>query len=540
MSFGKKRKRKDFMSEWLDGPRVPDPSKLSKFTVDHDKWDAEDESRLREEMVEYAAEAERLCDVVETGNGLWTDAYFALSKVQPKPKPEGDIRPSYLINKTVMEEAMELKEYEELRSLGTVGDDVAAAMGVITMRPDLETLYDKMKAEQELAKQMEEQMQELFDAEQEAADLDGMMSALTDPNATDEEKKEATNYQEQQAKLNEQIQKLREELGKQGQELQEALDAKRPSIRTSMKQAMDKAGDEAGALQNSCDTWGLEPGALQRLPHKERMDLAKRLNNPRLRKIAELFGPMKRLMFTEQRRRVNHAIEEVYDIELGNNLDRVLPQEFAKLSHPLRKYEFYKDFSERRLPQYKMRGEEKVGKGPIIFCEDGSGSMSGDRELWAKAVGLCLLHLARQQKRAFKVIHFGSSHEIWQADFSKPEDFSVDKIIDFAEFFYGGGTDFMRPLSIALDHIRDEFDSTGAAKSDIVFATDGACGVQDAWLAEFIKEKERMAFTVWGVSIGGHYADEPLKTICSGKVIAVKDLHGGEDIRGVFGGIGGA
>lgn len=537
MSFGRRKKRKGFLEEWMGGPRVPDPSKLSRYTVDHDKWDAEDESRLREEMVEYASEAERLCDVVETGNGLWTDAYFSLVKVDPHQIPDGDIRPSYLINKTVMDEAMHLKEYDELRSLGTVGDDVASAMGVITMRPDLETLFDKLKTEQEMAKQLEEQMQNLHGMEGEAADLDKMMQGLSEP-SSEEERQEAINYQEQAAQLNKQIEELRKAIQEDGKQLEESLEKKRPQVRSAMKQAMEKATDEANGINSSADTWGLEPGALQRLPHKERMELARRLNNPRLRKIAELFGPMKRLMFTEQRRRVNHAIEEVYDIELGNNLDRVLPQEFAKLSHPLRKFEFYKDFAERKLPQYKMRGQEKVGKGPIIFCEDGSGSMHGDRELWAKAVGLCLLHLARQEKRRFRVIHFGSSREIWEADFSKPEDFTVDKIIDFAEFFFGGGTDFMRPLSIALDHLREEFDTTGSVKSDIVFATDGACGVQDAWLQEFMKEKERLAFTVWGVTIGGHPGDEPLNTIAEGKVIAVKDLHGGEDIRGMFGGIG--
>jgi uncharacterized protein with von Willebrand factor type A (vWA) domain len=539
MAFGKKRKRKGFLDEWLDGPRVPDPSKLSRFTVDHDKWDKEDEERLREEMVEYAAEADRLCDVVETGNGLWSDTYFSLVKVEPEQLPEGEIRPSHLINRTVMDEAMHLKEFEELRSLGTVGDDVAAAMGVITMRPDLETLYDKLKTEQEKAKQLEEQMQELYGAESESDDIEGKLQELEDQDG-DLESKEATDYQARQKELNKQIEELRKSIREGGQELKDAIEKKRPAIRGAMKQAMGNAAGEAGAAQASADAWGLEPGALQRLPHKERMELAKRLNNPRLKKIAELFGPMKRLMFTEQRRRVNHAIEEVYDLELGNMLERVLPQEFAKLSHPLRKYEFYKDYAEHRLPQYKMRGQEKVGKGPIIFCEDGSGSMAGDRELWAKAVGLCLLHLARQQKRRFRVIHFGSAHEIWQADFAKPEDFTVEKIIDFAEFFYGGGTDFMRPLSVALDHLREEHELTGSVKSDVVFATDGACGVQDSWLEDFKKEQERLAFTVWGVTIGGHPGDEPLKTICDGKVIGVKDLHGGEDIRGVFGGIGNA
>lgn len=531
------RKRKPFLDEWLKSGKAPDPNKLSRNTVDMDKWDKQDIARLRDEMPEFAAEADRFCDMVETGNAQWDDMFASLNKVEPKMLPGGKIRPSYLVNKAVQEEAMELKEFDELRSLGTVGDDVASAMGVMSMRPDLETLHDKLAKEHEKAKEIEKQLKELEQQEERSRTLEEMMTDLaSDPSRQGE----ARNWQQEQEALNKQMEALRKQIREETEGLQKDLSKKGPMIRQQVKQGIKGAIEEAQGMSEAGDAWGLEPGSLQRLPAKERLALAQRFNNPRLRKIAELFGPMKRLMFTEQRRKVNHAPDEVYDIGLGNDLAHVLPQEFAKLRHPLRKFEFYKDFMEHRLPEYKMRGTEKVGRGPIIFCEDGSGSMSGERELWSKAVGLCLMNLSRSQKRGFRAIHFGSVREIWEKAFLTPEDYTTDNILEFAELFFGGGTDFVTPLSRALDHLRQEFAEFGSVKSDIVFVTDGACGVPEQWLKDFKAEQARLNFTVWGVSIGGFYADEPLNTICDGKVFKITDLHGGEDMRTVFNGIGGS
>ena len=538
MADWRKRNKRGFLEEFLKSGNAPDPSKLSRHAIQHDKYDVEDLERLREQMTEYAAEADRLCDTVETGNALWDDTTWALLKVDPKREDPGEMQPQYLINHTIEQEAMELKEYDELRSLGTVGDEVAAAMGAMAMRPDLETLHDRLQVEQEKAKELQKQMQQLHDEQEAIRQIDEMIDDLDLDDPEDAQK--AKDWNKQRALMNKQMEALKNKTLQQAQDFQKAMKAATPQVRQTMKKALGKAVKEAEDMAAQGDAWGLEPGTLQRMPAKERMELAAKLNNPRLKKIAELFGPMKRLMFTEQRRKVNHARDEVFDIGKGNDLARVLPVQYAKLKNRLLKLDFYREYIEGNLLQYEMRGEEKVGKGGIIYCDDSSGSMMGEPEMWAKAVGLCLLNLARAQKRSFRAITFGSAHQIAEFDFSKPEDYNADKIIDMAEFSYMGGTDFMTPLSRALDHLKAEFDANGFVKGDIVFATDGACGVNDQWMKEFKAEQERMGFTVWGIMIGGGYSDEPLATICDKRVLTIKDLKGGEDIRDIFGGIGGA
>jgi uncharacterized protein with von Willebrand factor type A (vWA) domain len=108
-------------------------------------------------------------------------------------------------------------------------------------------------------------------------------------------------------------------------------------------------------------------------------------------------------------------------------------------------------------------------------------------------------------------------------------------IIDYAEFFFGGGTDFMAPLSRALQLLQEEEKEKGFVEGDIVFATDGMCYVRDDWLEKFKAEQERLQFTVWGILIGGHSRkSEPLWTICDGKVFTIQDLLTGEEIREMF------
>lgn len=521
------------LRQWLghQGKRPIPPSRLSKNTVDSDKWDRKNLQRMQEEMKEFEATTDKLAEHADTGDKLMDDTYFSMLKVDPKLVDRGKIRPSHIVNRKVMEEAMDLKEYEDLRNY-SVGDEVAAAMACCAIEPDLETLLDKLDKEREKGSQIDEWGEQLGGVGDEARSIEDMMKDL-DPDSP-ENQQQAKDWQERLNELEAQAEELRQKMAQGIEELDEALERKTPGIRQAMKDAMNKAGDEAEGMAQLGDGWGLEPGALQKMPAAERFELAKRFSNPRLKKIADLIGPMKRLMFTEQTRKTIHGRDEIYDITIGNDLGKTLPVEFAQLRNPLQRRDFYRKYIEGKLLQYETRGYEKVGKGGIIFCEDGSGSMSGEPEMWAKAVGISLLNLAKAQKREFYGIHFGSPGQVRVFDFTKPEHFTLEKVLEFAETFFGGGTDFVTPLTVALERLEMEYEARKEIKGDIVFVTDGCCGVPPAWLDEFQEKQKRLQFNVWGVIIGGTPRDEPLATICNHRVLTLKDLTGGDDIRGIF------
>jgi uncharacterized protein with von Willebrand factor type A (vWA) domain len=98
-------------------------------------------------------------------------------------------------------------------------------------------------------------------------------------------------------------------------------------------------------------------------------------------------------------------------------------------------------------------------------------------------------------------------------------------------------TDFITPLSKALDILEEEYTTKGEVKADIIFASDGECGVPETFLKKFKEEQEKMAFRVYGIAIDVHPDTEPLKTICDGRVLTIKDLLSGNDIREIFRGI---
>lgn len=530
---------KDFMRDFLGGSksRKFNPNKMSRFAVDNDKYDREDVQRLLKEMPDFDSFREKLADskAGDLAYDVWQDLYLSLWKVDPSYLPDGKIRPTHLVNKVVMEEAEKLPDHKELRRW-TMGDDVGTALACNTLEPDMEALYDRLEEETKKAQQLMQQLQQLSQMQEQEQDLDQMIKDWTEQGG-DENDPSQQERKEAQQNLQDMIDQMEGEASAAAQELRDMLNQKRPMIKDAMKGAMQKATDDAETMQSMAESWGLEPGSLHRLPAEQRMELARRMNNPKFKKMAELFGPMKRLAFTEQRRKINYAHEEIYDIELGDNIARMLPAEKAKLADPMRKMLFLKDFVQKNVPQYKMRGYEKVAKGGIVYCHDGSGSMSGQNEMWAKAVGLCLLHIAKKQKRPFYAIQFGSPGQIRVDDFRDSQNITPEKVIDFAEFFFGGGTDFMSPLNHAVAILNEEFESEGRTKSDIVFATDGMCGIRDDWFEEFKKAQKKIGFKVWGINIGGSRTDEPMAKICDGTVASISSISNGENVREIFGGI---
>jgi len=463
----------------------------------------------------------------DTGVSLFKDDFFSLFKAVPKLEDQRNMRVSHIINHSVMGEAMETVEYDKLHRY-SVADGISSALSAISMEPKLEEILDRLKTEQATAEKLERQMKQYSSLEDALEGLEGSPP----PQA-----------------LIEQMEKLQEEMLKNADSIDQGLEFNAPSNAISMKQGMAEALETADISDSAAQAWGLGAGGLKRLPPEERLRLAEKLNSEKFRRIAKLFGPMKRLAFAEQSRKSYHAMDEIFDVEQGNDIKRTLATQLASLTHPALRVDFLRKFVDRRILQYKLRGVERVAKGGIIFCSDNSMSMAGDREVWAKATGLCLLRISTQQKREFYGIHFGGTAEIKEYDFrqcgfgdsmtikyqGRDETVSyIDGVIDYAETFFAGGTCFMTPLSQALEILKEQYAKGGNVNGDIVFCTDGMCGVPDSWLEMFKMEQSRLGFRVWGISIGADPKSEPLNTICDGRVFTISDLAGGEDLKEIF------
>jgi uncharacterized protein with von Willebrand factor type A (vWA) domain len=277
------------------------------------------------------------------------------------------------------------------------------------------------------------------------------------------------------------------------------------AIRKAARDACQAAADEADKTNEMIGAFGYgnENGRPQYAsPTLKREVAAKLATNDTLQRIAELAGRMRRIAAEKQKEKTRHGVDELADIMIGDDLARLVPSELCKLAHPLMKKDFQKRYLEKQLVQYRLRGKEKKGRGPIIICIDESGSMQGDKDVWAKAVAMALLQVAQVQRRAFAIVHFDS--KVTRTDKWKHGKVDPTELMDSMQYFTGGGTNYMNPLNEAVQIIEADSQKEGFEfkDADIVFVTDGDCTITDDFLRLFNEAKARANFKVISVLIG--------------------------------------
>jgi uncharacterized protein with von Willebrand factor type A (vWA) domain len=100
----------------------------------------------------------------------------------------------------------------------------------------------------------------------------------------------------------------------------------------------------------------------------------------------------------------------------------------------------------------------------------------------------------------------------------------TEKVMDLAEYFPGGGTDFQKPLDAALECLK----KSKYKKGDVVFITDGECQVTPQWAETFREEKEKLGFSLFSILIDvGPNSLGTLKEF-SDRITTIKQLTGDE------------
>lgn len=253
-------------------------------------------------------------------------------------------------------------------------------------------------------------------------------------------------------------------------------------------------------------------GAGESLAAQARLELGERLlGAEKVARLARLVGAFRQVALGVRRRRFERCSAELHSLERSGELSRILPSELVGMRHPLMRREFRRRLVESQLMTYAVESEDRAGRGPMIVLLDGSGSMHGPRELWAKAVSLALLELCRRQRRAFHAIVFSAGREATRrfqltgerearSLGAPPVDYA--RLIDFAEYFPRGGTRFEHPIEQAV-HILDT--ESRFRRGDVVLVTDGEAVLPPAWCAWFEAERSRLGFKLHAVlvDVGG-------------------------------------
>jgi uncharacterized protein with von Willebrand factor type A (vWA) domain len=268
-------------------------------------------------------------------------------------------------------------------------------------------------------------------------------------------------------------------------------------------------------------------GAGGRQSAGQSIDLGRRLaDNKKLRRLAQLVGRMREAALAVRRRVIDRADEEIYEVGLSSGLEslaRLVPHELLALSHPLLRQDLRRRLLDGGLLTYALRGNDSRGRGPLVVCLDTSSSMAGEKEVWAKAVALTFLEIARRQRRRCHVICFSSGPaELKEFDLNPraPYEVAIERTFDLAEYFPGGGTDFMLPLDAALERLK----ARAMKRGDIVLITDGECQVEAAWQERFLRAKKNMNFSLYSILIDVGSAQSETVAAIADRISLVRDL----------------
>jgi len=349
--------------------------------------------------------------------------------------------------KRALDELRSLQDYKEIRNQGTVCDSLQSGLGATILA---EHFVDSLQpVEEPNPDKLQEMIDNLKDLQQEHSS----------------------------EKLQQRLEKLQQQLPgseKAWTEVAQRMDG--AQIRQVFRRAIAALKKESAEMENAAVAFGFgkEPGQDGYTNPKAKMEIANMVReNPKLRRLAEIAGRFRREARKVQANKKQPGPDELTDIEIGNDLGRLLPAEIMKLADPLFELDFMKKYLEGNLIQYKLETVEKEQKGPIVVCIDNSGSMSGEREIWSKAIALAMCQIAADQKRDFEIIHFDT--EVKRIDqFSYKEGIDPERLLESMAFFSGGGTDFVQPLNKAINDIGTEI-----KKADIIFITDGFCTIDE-------------------------------------------------------------
>lgn len=221
-------------------------------------------------------------------------------------------------------------------------------------------------------------------------------------------------------------------------------------------------------------------------------------NNELLKQVAALYGKLDKSFQFERAKRIVGGADEIVDIMLGDELRRVLPSELALLADPDYEDEFYMRYLNSELAVYDTVGEEQAGRGPVVMCVDESGTMRGERNIWAKAISLCLLNLCRREKRDFAYVAWASTHQCDVHLFPTKKPLMAQDVVDCASHFFGGGTSPLTGIAAGVE-ILDK--APEFKKADLVFVTDGEAGwgPEDERMRSWCEQK---GVRIWGIGVG--------------------------------------
>ena len=403
------------------------------------------------------------------------DLYSSLYQISPEFPDEST--PGAAWAKKALDELKSLPEFKQIRETGTKCDSFQSGLGASVLTKHFADSMPKAPKEENPD-----------DLRRQIRDLDALLEELP----VDHPK-----YDKYAKKLVE----AKEDLPSSDEAWAKITDNLDPAtIRQAFRKAIVKAQEQAQEFNDTAGAfgYGTEPGSDGYTSVEAKLAIAEKIkDNEKLKQIARMAGRFRVEARKIQANKKKPGPDEITDVEIGNDLGRLLPSELMKLKNPLLKRLFYKGYTERSLMQYKLETVAKETRGPIVFCIDNSYSMDGAPECWSKALLLGIMQIALDNNRACEVIHFNSS--VARVDKFQPKKYEPQQVMDTCAYFSGGGTDISAAL---LRGIKDIEKSSVFNKADIILISDGISPISDECKKKLSQAKENTGLHLHTILLG--------------------------------------
>lgn len=485
--------------------------------------------------------------IVTTFEYFLKDVFLSLYLYNAKVIPKENLHMSCMLNRSVLERIINTKEFFDLKRCCRF-DALYSAVGTIALGkeaiPIFQELIDQLLATQQQKDEYDklvEQEQQIDDLVQELDDFDDLIEQMEEDDIVDQDDIDAAEAQREQ--VMQQIENLQQQADQTAssnalQGMTNASDNQQIQNQIKIKfnqkvleQAFENGSTEIQEIEQCLSACGgTENGGGVRIPFSEAKCALERVRkNKSWKKLVDLIGKFQESAVAVQKSKAKNGAVEISSVTTGNAIQDSLPSERAMLCNDTTKRTVYQKMTENRLMTYKKKNSSKNSKGPIIVCVDTSGSMEGSSELWSKALTVSVLEIAQMQKRDFACIIYSSSAE--EPIIIGKNEISPTKVLDCAEKFLSGGTDFQSPLEKSLELLKGSQFKDG----DILFITDGESRVDEKFINSFNRKKEDMGFSVKGVLVnlgrGSNPNDTTLSKFCD-DITPVSDIADLTDANG--------
>lgn len=474
-------------------------------------------------------------ELLPTFKYLHQDIFLSLIKYRPEIVPETDMHMSTRMNRGILSNLINTPEYISLRRTcrldafnSALGTEIIGQEAIELLRKALENIQNLQQQKDAMDELMEKE-QEMDELMEENADIDEMLAEMQANGMGGSPQAQALAQQKQ---ANEQAMSITKALAnKIAERCDELIDEDSDEVRQisrEMGTILQKTSMQVQEASDLCEAWGLGGGSECQIAFQNKKDALEHIRrSSKLKKLTDMIGRFKESAITEQKKKAKDGAVELSSVTVGDKVQDTLPSERMNLAMQVTKGDFYRRQAEKQLLVYSKEAHKQKNKGPIIVCVDTSGSMSGDSEVWSKAMTVGVLEIAEMQKRDFACIIYSDHAD--EPIIIKKDEVAPQKIIECAELFHGGGTDFESALEKAMKLI----ENSRFKDADILFITDGDCGVSDKFLRRYKTIKEDKGFKTKGVLINlgwGHSSEGTLKEFCDDivKISDVADLNNAE------------